>query len=136
MTMEDHLQLVGFLLVGLAGLNLLMPKHFGWREELARLSLLTRQVFIVHAMFIFLIVVLQAVLVLRTPGQLIERSALARSVLTGLVMFWGLRLFAQWFVYDRRLWKGIPVRTGLQFAFSVLWAYFCGVFGWALHRQL
>jgi hypothetical protein len=46
------LRLVGFLLVALAIAHGFFERHFGWRQELSKVSLFTRQVFYVHHFFI------------------------------------------------------------------------------------
>ncbi len=52
MNPEPHLRIAGTLLILLALAHVFFPKRFNWREELARLSLLNRQIFYVHSVFI------------------------------------------------------------------------------------
>ncbi len=127
--MSIHLKIVGVLLLLLAAANFLLPRRLHWREELPRLSLLNRRIFQVHCMFIVLIVVMLAVLCLVYTDELQTPHPLARAVLAGMALFWALRLFAQWFIYDRSLWQGDRARTVLHVIFSLLWVYFVGVFG-------
>ena len=49
-----NLRIVGLMMAGLAVLNLFVPKRFHWQEEMARLSLLNRQIFQAHSMFLIL----------------------------------------------------------------------------------
>ena len=78
MNLMMHVRLVGLLLLCLAGLNLLLPKHFRWKTELETLSLLTRQVFYVHYLFIILVLVLMGVLSLVFTEALFEPSQLSQ----------------------------------------------------------
>ena len=135
MNAELHLRIVGLLLLLLAALNLYVPRRFGWAVELRRLSLLTRQVFVVHAGFIVLTLVLFGLLSLALPGELLERSALARAVLAGLTLFWLARLLVQWLVYDARLWRGNRFNTVAHLAFTGLWSYFVATYAYALGLQ-
>ena len=52
--MEPLLELCGLLMIGLALLHLISPTYFHWKEELARISLINRQIMIVHTFFIAL----------------------------------------------------------------------------------
>jgi hypothetical protein len=135
MTVDIHLRIVGALLLILAALNLLLPRWFQWKVELTRLSLLTRQVFVVHACFIVLVLVLTGLLSLVYADALLEHSQLAQAVLAGLAIFWAARLVVQWFVYDRRLWLGHKFNTAMHAAFTCLWTYLTAVYSWALWSQ-
>ena len=105
MNLELHLRIVGLLLLVLVALNMYVPRWFNWKGELASLSLLNRQIFQVHAAFICVILTMFATLALFYARELLEPTPLSRAVLAALTMFWFLRLLAQWFVYDGRLWR-------------------------------
>ena len=136
MTLTLHLKLCGLLLLTLAALQPAIAKYLGWKEELAGVSLFTRQVFFVHAGFITLILVQFGVLSLMFPQTLIERTTLARLVLAGFVMFWGLRLVAQHFIYSPKVWRGDRFRTAMHVVFSGLWIYLVAVYAVALWFQI
>ncbi len=126
------LQIAGAGLLALSLLHLVMPKRFAWREELARLSLLNRQIFYVHTFFIAFIVAQMGVLFLFFPAALLEPSPLARLVTSGLCLFWLARAFTQFFVYSPALWRGKPFETFVHIAFSAFWLYLVGVLLWVL----
>lgn len=136
MTLELHLKAVGVLILALVCLNFALPRHFGWKQELAKLSLLTRQIFIVHCLFIVITCTMFGVLALVYTPTLLQPTPLARLVLAALTIFWTVRLFVQLFVYDTSLWRGDPGRTVLHMVFTLTWAYFAATFGWAFYRQL
>ena len=129
---ELHLRIVGVLLLALVALNLYVPRRFNWKHELASLSLLNRQIFQVHAAFICVILVMFAGLALLYPRELLEPAPLARAILAGLAAFWLLRLLTQWFVYDRRLWRGRRFETTVHLVFTGVWTYFAVTFAAAL----
>jgi hypothetical protein len=135
MTLDAHLRLVGLLMLLLATLHFVFPRRFRWREEFARVSLLNRQIFYVHCFFLALTLVLTGALCLLAPEALTEPTRLGKLLLGGLVLFWGLRLAFQWFVYDRRLWIGHSFNTCVHIVFTGLWLYFTSVFGWAWYLQ-
>lgn len=136
MNLTLHLQLVGVMMFIIVLLNFGVWKRFGWRQEIQRLSLLTRQVFIVHSYFIMLSVAGFGAVSLFYPQTLLEPGLLARLVLIFLAIFWGSRLVMQWCVYDWSLWRGDRFNTFIHFTFTGVWIYFTTVYSIALARQL
>jgi len=128
-----NLRLVGVLMAGLVVLNIFVPRRFRWREELSRVSLLNRQIFEVHALFLMLTLALISALLLTSADALLERTRLARAVLVGLTVFWGMRMLAQWFYYSPEVWRGNRLHTVMHVAFSAMWVYVTSVFGAALY---
>jgi hypothetical protein len=126
--LELLVRVAGALQIALAALHLTFPKRFRWGEELSRLSLLNRQMFLVHTLFLCVVLVLFGSLSLFSPRALLEPTLLARLVLSGIAVFWGLRLVVQWFVYDARLWRGDRSRTLVHLGLSALWAYLTAVY--------
>jgi hypothetical protein len=134
MTFEGHLRTTGLLLLLLAALHPFLPRALGWKEDLRRLTLVNRQIFLVHVGFIVLLLVLLGVLTFSFASELAAPSRLARAVLGGLAIFWGLRLATQLFVYDRSLWRGSSRNTAVHVVASLLWSYFTAVFAWGFWR--
>jgi hypothetical protein len=128
-----NLRLAGALMAGLALLNVFVPRRFNWRTELARVSLLNRQIFEVHAIFLVLTLTLFAALLLTSADALLERTRLARAILLGLTLFWLLRMLMQWCYYSPAIWRGHRFHTRMHLLFSGLWIYFTGVFAAALY---
>jgi hypothetical protein len=130
--LAPHLRLAGAGLILLASAHLVFPRRFGWKEELPRLSLLNRQMFLVHVVFIATMLVLFGGLSLFLAEDLLDGSRLARTVLAGFVVIWSMRLLTQLFVYDRSLWRGQRFPTLVHVGFTVFWAYLVLVYGLAL----
>lgn len=131
-----NLRLAGLVILGLAVAYPIYPRYFRWRDELQAVSLLTRQIFFVHCGFIVLLLILQGVLLLAAPQALVEPTTAGLALLVGLTAFWVYRLYAQLFMYDRRLWLGNRLHTIVHVVFTAIWCYLSGVFAWALWRQL
>ena len=127
MTLAFHLRFAGVVMMLLAASHLAMPRYFGWPAELARVSLLTRQVFWVHTGFVCVVLLLMGALETFATASLLEPSTLSRLVLGGFAAFWFIRLVCQWFVFDRSLWRGQPFHTLVHVVFTVLWTYFTAV---------
>jgi len=135
MNLSFCLESAGVLQLALAVAHFWFPQRFDWKGDLAKLSLLNRQIFVVHCLFIVLVLVLFGCLSLFWSQLLIEPNRLARLVLGAFTVFWSLRLYVQWFVYDPALWRGRPFETMAHLCFTLLWGYFVLVYAWALSRQ-
>jgi hypothetical protein len=128
-----NLRVVGIVMAGLVVLNLFVPRRFRWREELARVSLLNRQIFQVHAFFLVLTLALFSALLLTSADALLQPTRLARAMLAGLTLFWGARMLVQWCYYSPATWRGDRFNTAIHVLFSGLWIYVTGVFGAAFY---
>ena len=120
---ELHLKIAGALLIVLGIAHSTFPRRFGWKDELARLSLLNRQMFLVHVFFIALTLVLMGSITLFYTKALLQPSPLSRVILVGVVIFWVCRLFIQFLVYDSSLWRGNAFNTWMHVMFSCFWIY-------------
>lgn len=125
--MELSLKIAGILQIGLALLHAGFPRRFGWKVELASLSLLSRQVMYVHTFFIALTVFLMGVLCVTSAGELIN-TALGQRVSLGLAVFWLSRLVTQFLGYSSELWRGKTFETVVHIVFSILWVYLSATF--------
>lgn len=125
--MEIHLKTIGCLLIVLAFVHIIFPKYFDWDKELKSLSLINRQMIRVHTFFIALTIFLMGVLCLTSATEIIE-TKLGQKLALGLGIFWGLRLFIQFFGYAKELWKGKLFETSVHIVFSILWLYLTVIF--------
>lgn len=126
--MTIHLQIIGVLLMLLALLHVGFPRYFGWKEQLASLSLINRQMMQVHTFFIALVVFMIGLLSC-WQAEALQTNPLGRFICSGLAFFWGLRLFFQLFVYSPALWRGKLFETTMHIAFAMLWLYLLWVYG-------
>jgi hypothetical protein len=123
MTPSLHLQIVGTLLMLLGLSHIFFNRYFGWEQELAAVSLLTRRVFFVHTFFIGLGVVLGGAGSFFCANALLRPDILSRAVLASMATFWLCRLLAQFVGYDSAIWRGDRFRTSMHVACSLLWCY-------------
>ena len=130
--LQLNLRIIGVILGVLVIVNLFVPARFGWRTELARVSLLNRQIFQAHSVFLILTLALLSALLLTSADALLESTRLSREILLGLTIFWGLRMAMQWWFYSPEIWRGNPFFTTMHVVFSTTWIYMTTVFGAAL----
>ncbi len=131
-----NLRIVGVVMACLVVINVDVPRRFNWSEELARVSLLNRQIFRVHSIFLVLLLAMFSVLLLTSASSLLERTRLSRAVLVGLTIFWALRMLMQWFFYSPQIWRGHRFKTAMHYVLSATWIYVTAVFAAALWRTL
>jgi hypothetical protein len=125
--MQIHLKIIGFLLMSLAIAHTVFPKYFNWGKELKSLSLINRQMMIVHTFFIAFTVFLMGLLCIISTEDIVNTS-LGKTISLGLGIFWIVRLFVQFFGYSSDLWKGKIFETAMHVLFSILWFYLSFVF--------
>lgn len=125
--MQLHLKIIGILLIVLALIHTVFPKYFYWKKELSTLSIINRQMMIVHTFFIALTVFLMGLLCFTSSGELIE-TPLGKKISFGFGIFWTIRLIIQFFGYSPQLWKGKKFETTVHVLFTLLWTYLSFIF--------
>lgn len=125
--MQIHLHIIGALLMVLALVHIFFPKYFNWKIELQPLALINRQMMTTHTFFIALTVFLMGLLCVTSAAELIK-TTLGNRLTLGLAVFWTIRLFFQFFVYSKNLWKGKKFETTIHIIFSVFWVYLSTIF--------
>ncbi len=127
--MKLNLEIIGYLLVILALSHMLFPKYFKWKSEFMHLSLINRQMFYVHTLFIALVVLLMGLLCITSSDEIIT-TGLGKRISLGLGIFWLTRLIIQLFGYSPKLWKGKSFETLVHIVFTFLWSYISWIFLW------
>ena len=125
--MEIHFHIIGCLFIVLALSHIIFPRYFNWKQELSKLSLVNRQIMVVHSFFIALMVLLIGLLCLTSAHELIT-TPLGKRISLGCGIFWGARLLMQFVGYSSKLWKGRLFETGVHIVFSIFWTYISVVF--------
>ncbi|HEX8462519.1 MAG TPA: hypothetical protein VF623_13860, partial [Segetibacter sp.] len=96
-------------------------------KELKLLSLINRQMMMVHTFFIGIMVFLMGILCLTSYVELITTN-LGKKISLGFGVFWTLRLLIQFFGYSSALWRGQTFETTIHIFFSLLWTYLSIIF--------
>ena len=120
--MELNLKIAGILQIALGLFHAFFPRRFRWRDELAAISLLSRQMMYVHTLFIALTIILMGVLCLTSAPELVG-TAFGRRICLGFAIFWLARLIVQFFGYSSELWRGKTFETAMHIVFSIFWVY-------------
>lgn len=118
---------VGHLLIAVA--NFILPGMLRYRENLARVSPIIRQIFLVHAAYIVLVLVGFSGLCLFFADDLAGRSVLGRCLSGFMAVFWLSRVGLQMVYYDPVIKREHPwgnlVFTAAFLALGVVFAAAC-----------
>ena len=125
--LELLLRIVAAMQIGLAVLSLCLPRILDWKADIARMSLLVRQVFEIHSWFIALTLVIWGVLTWHFAPEMARAPTELSMWLCGAIgVFWGIRSVMQWTHYSASHWRGNPGRTVIH------WLLFFGYSAWAV----
>ena len=90
----------GVLHLFVASVNFFAIRKFRYRENLAKVSPIVREVFWVQNLYIVAVLIAFAVLCFGFAPELAGQSNLGRFFSGFLAVFWGIRVMVQVFVYD------------------------------------
>jgi hypothetical protein len=97
------LWVAGLIQLAMVGANFYLPRKLKYRENLAGVTPMFRQIFIVHAAYIVGVVFLFAVLTLAFGAELAGGHGLGRFLAAAICLFWFCRVPLQLFYYDAAL---------------------------------
>ncbi len=100
--MKTLLQLAAVLQLSILVASSITPRVLNWRNNLASLHPFLRRLFWVYGVFIVMVIVAFATLTLMHAGAMAAGEPVARSLCAFIAIFWGARLFVQFFVFDAR----------------------------------
>ena len=120
--MEIYIKIAGVILIILGIIHIAFPRRFNWKDDLQALSLINRQMMMVHTFFIALTVLMMGILSLVYSAELLT-NPFGRVISLGLAVFWFIRLVFQFFVYSKELWKGKRFETIMQIIFAFICTY-------------
>jgi hypothetical protein len=124
----------GVVQLGIVGASLLVPLVLRWREEVARLTPLTRGVFWTYSGYIVGTNLALALVSLFLPDALLGAGPLPVAVAAYGALYWGVRVVLQVACYRRHAPKGrlyalADAVFSLAFAFAAVVFALAGV-GW------
>jgi hypothetical protein len=113
----------------IAILNFSLIRIMGWKDDLARVSLLVREVFQIHVLFISLTLIIFAALTFRFAGDIAAGSEpVYRWIACAIGAFWAIRATLQLTHYSSSHWRGIASRTAVHIILLVVYSGFAAVY--------
>lgn len=119
----------GVGMFGIAAASAAVPRVLRWREDLAGLRSLNRQIFWTYSGYILGTNLCMASLATFAPGWLLAGTPLAAAVSGYVCVYWGARLVIQFAYYDRSEAPRGPLYEMAHYAFSAIFAFLTLVFG-------
>src|SRR5690606_31037053 len=104
--LEIGLRIGGVSLVALGIASFWIPRALGWREKLAGLSPLMRELWWTYSIYVWGSHVFFAVLALGFGEWLMSRTGAATAMSTFMFLWWSVRLWLQFFGFDLREVEG------------------------------
>jgi hypothetical protein len=126
------LYFAGLMHFGILIASALAPRALNWRENLAPLPKLLRQMFWVYGGFIVLMIVSFGVLTLTfAPEMAAGELPLARAVCAVIAIFWAVRLGVQFFVFDAKPFLTNWIYTAGYHGLTIVFILMVAIYGWA-----
>lgn len=130
--MNEHLaillRIAGGGLILLALIHIPLAKSLNWKGDIPKLTPVNAAIFHVHNFFICLILVIMGVPSLLDPGVFLVPTRAGAWLAWSFALFWGFRLYFQWFVYSADLRRGKRLETAIHWWFTFIWIGLTGVF--------
>jgi hypothetical protein len=125
--LETALRLAACGQLAIAWIGLMIHRWLDWREAIAQMPRLIREVFFVHTWFVALTCAIFGVLTWRFAPELAAGDAeLGRWLCGAVSVFWGFRSVLQWTYYSSSHWRGRPGLTAIH------WTLFLGYAAWSI----
>ena len=120
----------------LAAGSLAIPRVLKWREELAKLRPLTRQVFWTYSGYIWTTNVGFGLVSVLMPDELLAGTKLAAAVCGFITLYWLARIVVQFAYFDRRDAPSGMIFTLAEVALIGLFIFLTFTYGWAVASTL
>ncbi len=136
MSTQALLQIAATLQLAIAVLNLFLVRLLEWKEDLARMPLLLREVFQVHAWFISITLAIFGVMTWRfAPDMASLANPVCRWLAAAIGAFWAIRTVLQVAYYSSSHWRGKPARTLAHLLLLVIYGGFACLYLWTAFGQ-
>jgi hypothetical protein len=129
-TLELVVRSAGVAHFAVVAASLGVPSALGWRDDVAKLKPINRQIFYTYAGYILTINLLFGLVATFGAPWLIDRTPLAACVTGFIAAYWGVRVALQFVYYDRKSTpKGLKYTLG-EIVFVTLFAVLTVVFSY------
>ncbi len=125
--MQIHILTCGWMMVILGIFHAFFHKRFEWKNDMANVSLINRQMMYVHTFFVAFTVFLFGILSVLYTRELVN-DHFGKVISLGIGFFWFIRWVFQFFVFSKKLWRGKKFETIIHCIFSIIWTYLSSVY--------
>lgn len=118
--LQIGLQIGGYSLVALSVGSFWIPKALGWREKLAVLTPLMRELWWTYSIYVWASHVFFAVLALGFSDWLMGGSGAAMAMCGFILLWWSVRLWLQFFGFDLQEIEGNLMNKSAKHVLTLL----------------
>ena len=133
--MKTFLYLAAVTQLGILIASALVPRALNWRENLASLHPFLRRLFWVYGCFIVLTIIGFSLLTFVNAQAIANGDPVGRSICLFIAVFWAVRLFVQFAVFDARPFLTNWVYKAGYHALSVAFAMLVAIYALAAFRS-
>jgi hypothetical protein len=126
--LNSLLQFAGVSMVCLAFAHLGFSKLLNWNEDLQNLTVINRQIFIVHTVFLAIGILMLGTVCIFFSSTLTDRSQLAIVATASFAMCWFSRLVCQLFIFTGPISDNKKLEAVLRICGTLLWIFYTGLF--------
>lgn len=127
--LETGLWIGGGSLVALSIASFWIPKALGWREKLAGLTPLMRELWWTYSIYVWSSHVFFAVLTLGFGDWLMSRTGAATAMSSFMLLWWSVRLWLQFFGFDLSEVEGSAANRVAKHLLTLLFVGLVVLFG-------
>lgn len=125
---------IGMLMLSLG--SLAIPKLLNWNKEVSKMLPLHRQIFWTYALYILGMNLFFSIISIADPEGMISGSFLAKALSLYIFLYWGGRIFIQFFYFDKSDLPDKRVFSIGEILLLIAFFYFTIVYGWAFIYNL
>lgn len=108
-----------------------LPKILGWRQDIAQLRPITREIFWVYAAYIWTMICSFGLVSALATSWILDDAPLAAAVTVVIALFWSVRLVIQFAAFDRRdIPTGAFYRVA-EISLVSLFTFLAATYSWA-----
>ena len=130
-SLETLIFISGILHLGTLVGSAQVPKELKFREELPKVAPLMRQWILVCGLYIVINLIAFGIISLCFSETLASGEPFARAFCGYVAVFWAVRLFIQFFVFDARPYLRNSFLTAGYYGLTLVFVWHTAVFGWA-----
>ena len=134
LNLETAVFLGGVTHLGILSAGAVMTKVLNWKTELTQLTDISRHIIWTHGGYVWLTILAFGLVSVCFPGDLISNNPLGLAISGFIAIFWGIRLFIQFFCFDAKPHlTSIWLKLGFH-GLTITFAYFTVVYGIAVYN--
>ena len=136
LTVENAIKLAGFGQLTLVLASVAIPKCLNWKDGLAGLQPLLRQMFWTYAVYITMMHTFFGIVSVFATDELLAGSFITTGLCVLMFIWWFARILIQFFYFDKRSLPKTAFNTLAGAGLVMLFTFLTIVYAWAIWENL